>query len=247
MPFTYIEGDSLLHKLDARCKFFTICLISISMLYAHFLMCLLYSAVLFVFFKTLKIDILKILHSIKYFLLLLLFVVAARSFSTNGDTLFSVFNITVTKQGLGDGCFIAFKFFLIMLSSVIVSLTTKPSFVKSAVQWFLRPIPFIPEKRVSVMVSLALKFMPLLVKQANAISDARRARCGDLIKNPIKKIIGLVFPLLQKGFLSADNLVFAMEARCYDDNRTDPEFQPSGKEPVFLVCTIVLSAGFFWF
>jgi energy-coupling factor transporter transmembrane protein EcfT len=134
-----------------------------------------------------------------------------------------------------------------MLTGLIVSLTTKPSSVKGAVQWFLKPVPFIPEKRVGVMISLALKFMPLILKQINEILNARKARCGDLEKNPIKRIRGLVLPLLKKTFLSADNLVFAMESRCYDDDRTDSEFTPSGREPFFLACSFVLCFCFIWF
>ncbi len=236
-----------MHLLDARCKFFTICIISISMMSAHLLICLLYFMILLVLLKNTGLNIFTTLNSIKYFLVLLFFVFAARSLTTKGDIIFSFFHMSITKQGLNIGFLIAFKFFLIMLSSLIISLTTKPSSVKGAVQWFLKPVPFIPEKRVGVMISLALKFMPLILKQANEISNARKARCGDLEKNPIKKITGLVLPLLKKTFWSADNLVFAMESRCYDDDRTDPEFKPSGQEKIFLACSFVLASSFVLF
>ncbi|MCP4671046.1 MAG: hypothetical protein GY857_07045 [Desulfobacula sp.] len=233
--------------IDPRCKLFIICIISISMLSAPLLLCLLYFIILLIFLKNTGLNIFTALNSIKYFLVLLFFVFAARSLTTEGDIIFSFFHISITKQGLNMGFLIAFKFFLIMLTGLIVSLTTKPSLVKGAVQWFLKPVPFIPEKRVGVMISLALKFMPLILKQANEISNARKARCGDLEKNPVKKIIGLVLPLLKKTFFSADNLVFAMESRCYDDDRTDPEFKPSGKEMIFSACSLVLASSFVLF
>jgi len=247
IPFTYIEGDSILHQLDARCKFFIICIISIFMLSAKLPTSLLYFIILLFFLKNTGLNIFATLKSIKYFLLLLLFVFAARALTTQGDTLFSFFNISITKQGLNEGFLVAFKFFLIMLTGLIISLTTKPSSVKGAVQWFFKPVPFIPEKRVGVMISLALKFMPLILKQSREISNARKARCGDLEKNPVKKIIGLVLPLLKKTFLSADNLVLAMESRCYDDERTDPEFKPSGLENLFLAGSFFICLGFIWF
>ena len=247
MPFTYIQGDTLLHMLDARCKFFIICLISMSMLSAHLHMCLIYLIILLIFFKTTGLNIFETLNSIKYFLILLFFVFAVRSFTTPGNTVISFFNISITKQGLNQGFLIAFKFFLIMITGLLVSLTTKPSSVKSAVQWFLKPVPFIPEKRVGIMVSLSLKFMPLILKQTQEISNARKARCGDLEKNPVKKIIGLTLPLMKKTFLSADNLVLAMESRCYNDDRTDPEFRPSGKELIFIASSFILSTGFVFF
>ncbi|MCK5164630.1 MAG: hypothetical protein KAQ72_12980 [Desulfobacula sp.] len=60
-------------------------------------------------------------------------------------------------------------------------------------------------------------------------------------KKSSKKIIGLVLPLLKKTFLLADNLILAMESRCYNDDRTDPEFTPSGKEIYFLAGSFVIS------
>jgi len=247
ISLTYIEGNSFLHLIDARCKFFVICLISICMLCANLFMSLLYLGILIILFKTSGLNFFDIVNNMKYFIILLFFVFAARSMTTPGNTIVSFFNISITKQGLSVGFLVAFKFFLIMLTGIIVALTTKSSSVKSAAQWFLKPIPFIPEKRVGIMISLALKFMPLILKQANEISYAGKARCSDLEKNPIKKIIGLVFPLLKKSFLSADNLAFAMEARCYDDDRTDPEFKPSGKELPFLAGSFILSLSFVWF
>jgi len=244
IPFTYIEGDSILHQLDTRCKFFIICIISIFMLSAKLPTSLLYFIILLFFLKNTGLNIFATLKSIKYFLFLLLFVFAARALTTEGETIFSFFNISITKQGLNEGFLVAFKFFLIMLTGLIISLTTKPSSVKGAVQWFFKPVPLIPEKRVGVMISLALKFMPLILKQSGEISNARKARCGDLEKNPVKKIIGLVLPLLKKTFLSADNLVLAMESRCYDDERTDPEFKPSGKENLFLAGSFFVCLGF---
>ncbi len=247
IPFTYIHGNSVLHLLDTRCKFFIICIISISMLSADLLSILLYFIIILLFMKTSGLKILKALHGIRYFLVLLFFIFLSRSITTQGETIFSFLNISVSMEGVKEGFLIAFKFFLIMLTGLIVSSTTNPSSVKGAVQWFLKPLPFIPEQRVSIMISLSLKFIPVILKQAQQISDARRARCSDLEKNPVKKITGLAIPLLKKTFLSADGLILAMEARCYSDDRTDPEFHPSGKELLFISGSVVVSTGFICF
>ena len=241
IPFTYRQGQSILHLLDVRCKFFMICLISMSMLSAHFFACFFFFLILLFFFKKSGFNFIATLSSIKYFILLLFFVFIARALTVKGDIIFSFYNLSVTEQGLSEGFTVVFKFFLVMLTGLLFSFTTKPSSVKSAVQWFLKPIPFVPEKRVGVMISLSLGFMPVIAKQAGQISDARKARCGDLQRNPVKKIIHLVLPLLKKTFQSADNLVIAMESRCYSDDRTDPEFTPSGKEIYFLAGSVILS------
>ncbi len=240
-PFTYRQGQSLLHLVDVRCKFFIICLVSMSMVSAHLFPCFFYFMILLFFFKKAGLNILATLNGIKYFILLLFFIFIARALTIKGDIVFSFYSMSVTREGLNAGFLVAFKFFLVMVTGLLFSSTTKPSSVKSAVQWFLKPIPFVPEKRVAVMVSLSLGFMPLILKQAGQISDAQKARCGDLEKNPVKRIIRLVLPLLKKTFLSADSLVLAMEARCYSDDRTDPEFEPSGKEIYFLSAGFIIS------
>lgn len=218
-----------------------ICLISMSMLSAHLSACFFYFLILLFFFNKAGLNIFATLNSIKYFILLLFFIFIARALTVKGDILFSFYGMSITEQGLNEGILVAFRFFLVMLTGLLFSITTKPSSVKSAVQWFFKPIPFVPEKRVAVMISLSLGFMPVILKQAKEISDAQKARCSDLQKNPVKRITRLVLPLLKKTFLSADSLVLAMESRCYNDDRTDPEFLSSGKEIPFLIGSFIIS------
>jgi len=242
-PFTYRQGDSVLHRLDVRCKFFSICIVSISMFYAGLPGIFLYFLILFFMFNKTGLNFFSTLSSMTYFLILLLFVFAARALTVKGEILFSFYTLSITNQGIYEGFLVAFKFFLVMMTGLLFSSTTKPSSVKGAVQWFLKPVPLVPEKRVAVMISLSLKFMPMILKLAKDISDAQKARCADLEKNPVKKIIRLALPLMKKTFRSADNLIFAMESRLYSDDRTDPEFSPSGKELYFLAAALILSLG----
>ncbi len=242
-PFSFRPGDSLLHRVDTRIKFFIISLISMSILQAGPVSsCFFFLILLFFFLKT-KLRLFLMLWDMKFFLILLFFIFLARAVTITGDNIFSSFGFAIEKQGLMEGALVAFKFFLIMLTGILFSATTTPSSVKAAVQWFLKPFPFIPEKRVAVMISLALCFMPVILRQAKEISDAQKARCAHLRKNPIRKTMGLVLPLLKKTFLSADHLILAMESRCYNDDRTDPEFTPSGKERGFLLGGIMVCVG----
>ena len=246
-PFTYRKGYTLLHGLDVRCKFFLLCLISISLLSATLIPAVFFLVLLIIGFNLSCASMIYTLGQIKYFFILLGFIFMARALSMEGIPYLTVFGISITKEGVSDGFLVTFKFLLIMLSGILFSMTTQPSTIKSAVQWFLKPIPFIPEKRVAVMISLSLSFMPIILRQANEISDAQKARCGDLEKNLIKRIYRLIVPLLKKVFLTADSLIIAMESRCYTENRTDPVFSPSGKEPYFLVAGCLIAIGLFFF
>ena len=243
--FTYRPGASILHLLDTRLKFFIICLMGMSMMPAGILSCCFYFFILLFLFKKTGLHFFSILNHIKLFLMLLFFIFLSRAVTI--DDSFPFYGLTVSEQGLMEGAMTAFKFFLVMLTGLLFSSTTRPSSVKTAVQWFLKPVPFVPEKRVGVMISLALCFLPVILRQAKEVSDARNARCGHLQKNPVRKTMGLVLPLLKKTFLSADHLVLAMESRCYSDDRTDPEFNPSGKEKLFLLGSIAASLCFVFF
>lgn len=246
-PFTYRKGSTPLHHLDVRCKFFMLCLISISLISASLIPTILFFFFVIFGFNKSHASLIYTLSQIKYFIVFLCFIFLTRALTVEGIPYVTAFGISITKEGLSDGFLVAFKFLLIMLSGVLFSMTTQPCTIKSAVQWFLKPIPFIPEKRVAVMISLSLSFMPIILRQANEISDAQKARCGDLEKNPIKRISRLIIPLLKRIFLNADSLILAMESRCYTEDRTDPVFSPSGNEPYFLIGSCLIALGFFFF
>ncbi|MCM2285391.1 MAG: energy-coupling factor transporter transmembrane protein EcfT [Desulfobacula sp.] len=239
-PFTYRPGDSSLHFLDPRLKFFIVSLISVSLVGAGFISTGICFLMLVLSLKKTGLHFFSILKHLKLFLALLFFIFLARAVTTQGDILVSVYGLALTRQGLTEGGLVAFKFFAVMLTGLMFSVTTRPSSIKAAVQWFLKPVPLVPEKRVAVMISLALCFLPVILRQAKEISDAQNARCAHLQKNPVRKTMGLVLPLLKRTVLSADRLVLAMESRCYRDDRTDPEFNPSGREPLFLFGTLAL-------
>jgi len=244
IPFAYHPGHTALHTLDVRLKFFVICMVSITIVNAALVPCLGYGLILVLLFKAAQVNGVAILWRMKLFLLLLLLVFLSRCFATDGDPLISFFGLAISAQGVLTGFLVTYKFLMVMLTGLLFATTTRPAGVKSAVQWYLKPIPFIPEKRLAVMISLTLSFMPVILKQMQIISDAQAARCGNLEKNPIKRIIRLVLPMLKKVFLSADQLVLAMESRCYADDRTDLGFSTSGKEAVFLFSSLAIAAGF---
>ena len=244
VPFAYRDGRSLLHQLDVRVKLAVLCFLCMFLFGAGVLPCFLYFFLLLFFLKKVRIGFLNLIKSLKYFLFLLFFIFMARALSTEGDVLFSFSYLAISKEGLHEGGLMAFQFFLIMISGILFASSTRTASIKSAVQWFFKPVPFVPEKRLGIMVSLSLNFIPVIFRQARDISDARKARCAHLRKNPIKNIINLVLPLLRKVFIYAEHLSFAMEARCYSDNRSDPEFKPSGKETWFILGSLCIAASF---
>lgn len=241
--FTFRQGVSTLHGLDTRCKIFLVCVLSLAILGANFYGCLILLGVLVFFASQAGTKIRAILKQLHYFILFLIIIILVRGLTIPGEPLVALHGITLTRQGLAQGGVVALRFFLVMVTGLLFSATTPPSEIKGAAQWYLKPIPLVPEKRVAIMISLALRFLPLILSQARETADALRSRGGNLEKNPVKRFVRITLPLLKKTFLAADHLILAMEARCYDENRTDPEFNPSGKEGRFILASLVFWLG----
>ncbi len=216
------------------------CLISIGILKALFPALLIISIVLLIVMINVGLKPLDTLNHLKYFLILLVFIFISRALTTPGEPLFMVLGVPVSKHGINDGALVSIRFLIIMLLGMIFSHTTKPSSIKSAAEWFLKPIPFVPEKRASIMIGLSIRFLPLIIEISKQVTDAQKARCSDNQKNPVIKIARLILPILKKTFQTADNLALAMESRCFSEDRTDPEFNKSGYEIKSLCLTIIL-------
>ena len=241
--FSYHPGDTLWHTLDVRCKGLLVCLLSLAVLKTGLpgnIICL---GVLMVILKTLKVGPARLVTQLKVFLLLLTLIFFCRWAVTPGDPMVTLYGFSLTRQGFTSGSLVALRFLVVMLLGLILTATTRSMEIKAAVQWFFKPVPFIPEKRVAVMVGLALKFMPLILDNAREVTHAVNARCGNLRKNPVRRLVNLSWPLLKKTFQSADDLSLAMQARCYSETRTDPRFFPNGKEGWVVGLTLVFCAG----
>ncbi len=232
-PFSYHAGRSLLHGLDARFKLAFLILISLSSLKSQlFALCLFAPALCLLMFH-IRISFASVIREIRYFLILLVFVFAARALSVPGSPILEIrfpLSLTVTGQGLYEGTLVCCRLVLIVLTSLLLVSTTRPSEIRSAVGWFLNPFPFVPGKRIATMIGLTIRFIPVILNQARETADAQRARGIENRKNPVYRLIRLIIPLMRRTFENADHLVIAMEARCYTEKRTDPALSSGKKE-----------------
>lgn len=233
--FGFSPGDSLLHHLDARFKLIFIILLSLVCLNLYFVSLGIFTVLLLGCIIIARLPLNSGFKELRYFFILLLLVFIARVLSTGGTPLINIKFITVSKEGLFSGILVCWRLAFVILLGFTFVATTRPSAIKAAVQWFLKPVPLIPEQKVAVMMGLILRFVPVIFDQAKETLEAQRARCVQNRKNPVYRLIKLGFPLMRRTFERADDLVAAMEARGFTENRTDPELVAHQRDWVALI------------
>ena len=177
-----------------------------------------------------KINMRFFIRGVKPLIWLILFTVLLQIFFTRGGTVyFSWGIIAVTQAGLMNGIFIFCRFVLIIFMSTLLTLTTAPLALSDAIEYLLRPLKVVkfPAHEVSLMLSIALRFVPTLMDETEKIMNAQRARGIDFgegnLAQKMKAIVPLLIPLFVSSFNRAEDLAIAMEARGYQggDGRTE--------------------------
>lgn len=230
----YYQGDSIVHKLDPRVKLISTIVYIVSLF--------LFTNHLFVYslaflFLTLSIFLSKvpvkfILRGLKAIVFLLLFTSAFNLFLTKGDPLFTVWKLTITQEGVVNSIFIAVRLMLLIVGSSLMTLTTTPNQLTDGLEKLLKPLQkiHVPVHEIAMMMSIALRFIPILLEETDKIMKAQMARgadfeSGNLMKK-IKAMIPLLVPLFISAFRRANDLAMAMEARCYQGGEGRTKMKP---------------------
>lgn len=226
--------------MDIRWKLFSMVLISIAIFKAEVVL-LFPTAVLFIILaKLCKITFSQLISDLKFFFFLMFMIFLSRSVSMDGNIIFKIFHINFTDKGMVTGSVLALKFFLVMLLGIFFIRSTKSFEIKKGVAFILKPLPFVPHNRVAVMTSLFIKFFSIIPGELSNVIQALEARSFHLVKNPVKRIVMITFPALKRTFQRADELVDAMEARSYSEDRTESEFTQNGLEKIIIPASILI-------
>lgn len=221
----YLPGDSIIYRLDPRGKFLlTFYFVGIVFLannvasYAFLL-----AFVLFAVYLS-KINFGFFIRGLKPIFWLILFTVALQLFFTpSNHPIWHWGILTFSKEGMVIASYIFIRFVLIIFISTLLTLTTTPIEISDSIESILKPLKKInfPVTQIALMLSIALRFVPLLVDETTKIMDAQRARgvdfgAGGLIKR-IKSFVPILIPLFVSSFSIAYDLAIAMESRGYKD------------------------------
>ena len=233
----YKPGASVLHRLDPRTKQLMVMGLGSACFLADVLFLGVLSSLIAAccFLAGIRLGI--IVSEIRYFLIFLLFVFLVRILTVN-DSFLPVVEVSQVAGAL----LFCWKLLLIVLMGVLLIATTRSADIRAALVWGLRPLPFVQEKAAATMVSLVVRLLPMILLQAGEIQDAMRARCIDNRKNPIIRLSRFSSQLFRRAFSRADDLVDAMQARCYNEGRTMPELSFGSADACAALVSLLLLA-----
>lgn len=219
----YYPVDSPIHRLDPRVKLAATFLFIIGIFcvdnFLGFGLAILMLAL--VVYKA-KIPFSYLLRGLKAIFILLIFSVVMNLFlNRQGETLVSFWIITITDQGVYTAAFLGLRLILLVLGSSVMTLTTTPLELTDGIEKAMRPLKKIrvPVHEIAMMMSIALRFIPILLEETDKIMKAQQARGADFESGNIlqraKSMVPILVPLFISAFRRADDLATAMEARCY--------------------------------
>ena len=230
----YYPAKSPLHQLDPRVKIVCTMLYLISLfLFQSILGYVIATAFLVGVIKVSKVPFRFIVKGLKPIIMLLMITVIFNLLLTKtGDTLVQVSFIRITDNGLRTAVYMAIRLIYLILGSSIMTFTTTPNALTDGIEkllWPLRKIKF-PVHEIAMMMSIALRFIPILLEETDKIMKAQLARGADLESGNIiqkaKAMIPILVPLFVSAFRRANDLAMAMEARCYRGGEGRTKMKP---------------------
>ena len=219
----YIPLDSPIHRMDPRAKIIAmfvlmICIFIPTGFYGYGVIAL----ILAICCLMAKLELTYILRSFKPMLFMMIFLSVVNAFFIKtGDPLFTFKGFTLYSGAITQTLYIVLRLMLMIIITTLLTATTKPLDMTLGIEDLLSPLQKLhfPTHDVAMMISLALRFIPQLLEEADRIMKAQASRGVDMengsIREKIRAILSLIVPLFVSCFQKADDLADAMEARGY--------------------------------
>ena len=219
----YVPGESILHRMDPRSKliivFLFVCVVFIANNTWTYGVLAIYTLLMV---GMSKIPFRFLYSGLKPILLLVVFTFLLHIFMTKGgDLVFEWGWVKIYEEGIRQGIFISLRFFLLILITSLLTLTTTPIEITDGLETLLNPLKKVrfPVHELALMMSISLRFIPTLMQETDKIMKAQTARGVEYnsgpVKERIKAIVPLLIPLFISSFKRAEELAVAMEARGY--------------------------------
>ncbi len=229
----YYPVDSVLHRMDPRTKLFGTMVYIVSLFLADNVWGYAVAALLLaVVIRLSRVPVSFMVRGLKAILFLLLISVSFNLFLTDGEEIFRVGFLRVTWEGVRMAAFMAVRLIFLVMGSSVMTLTTTPNQLTDGLEkslGFLKKVR-VPVHEMAMIMSIALRFIPILVEETDKIMKAQMARGADFESGGLiqkaKSMVPLLVPLFISAFRRATDLAMAMEARCYHGGEGRTKMKP---------------------
>ncbi len=219
----YFPGDSVIHRLDPRMKLILIVAYIVLLFVADGLLSLLIGvAAGIIFYALSKLPWKLVIKCIKPILPLVIFTAVLNVFFVEGDPIFEWKFISISGKGVLTAVLMCIRIICLIAGSSLLTYTTTPIALTDGLERLMKPLQKIkvPVHELSMMMTIALRFIPTLIDETQKIIAAQKARGADMESGNIiekaKSLIPILIPLFISAFRRADELALAMECRCYN-------------------------------
>lgn len=225
----YYAADSFVHRLDPRAKILQLIFLIVLIFISKNVVSLFAVMLLTVLIMCCSgIPVKMYLKNIKVIVPIVIFTAILNIFYSNGGVLLlEIWKIKVYSGGLLRAGYMVVRVLLLILASSVLTYTTTPNDLTDAIERLLKPLRFIglgeAVHTMSMMMTIALRFIPTLIEETDKIMNAQKARGADLesggIIKKIKSLLPILIPLLISAVRRAYELAEAMECRCYNGGK----------------------------
>ena len=223
----YFPGNSIIHRLDPRTKllFLVVYIAALFVAASWISYGLMLSFLIFVIAVS-KIPVKSILRGMKPLVFILAFTAILNIFFTGGETVLVKFwGLSITKEGIIRAVFMISRIMMLITGTFLLTYTTSPIALTDGLESLLGPLKKIhlPVHELSMMMCIALRFIPTLIEETDKIMSAQKARGADFetgnIFKRVRALVPILVPLFISAFRRADELATAMECRCYQGGK----------------------------
>lgn len=220
----YYPGQSVIHRLDPRTKILAAVLVMVLIFLVKGTLPMILAGALTVMLTAMaRVPVRTVLSGLKPMLFILIFAFVLNLFSIrSGSVLLELGPLAITDEGIFTAIRMAARLsFLILDTTLLLTLTTTPIMVADAMESLLGPLKKVrfPAHEMAMMMSIALRFVPTLLEETDKIMKAQSSRGADYdtggLISKARGLVSVLIPLFVSAFKRAEDLAVAMEARCY--------------------------------
>ncbi|MGM8365603.1 energy-coupling factor transporter transmembrane component T family protein [Virgibacillus sp. W0181] len=253
----YVPGESIVHRLDPRTKIIIIFFFVLFVFFANtFISYSILAAFVLISILITRIQLRFIIKGLTPVWFIIIFTFILHLIVTKeGNVVYEIGVFEIYSGGIIQGIAISMRFFLLILMTSLLTLTTTPIEITDAIEYLLHPLKKVkfPVHELALMMSISLRFIPTLMQETEKISKAQASRGVDFKTGPIKErakaVVPLLVPLFVSAFKRAEELAMAMESRGYQggEGRTKLRaLQMEKRDIIIYIIFILVSAGLFY-